>query len=495
MNIWIILPIILPLLTAISLMFIGSYLRWQKRISLVSTFSNWVFSIYILYQVYHQGIQVVKVGNWIPPYGIILVADLLSSIMVVLSLTISVSVLLYSFGNIDKDRERYFYYPLFQFLIMGINGSFLTGDIFNLFVFFEVMLISSYVLLALGGRADQLKESVTYLAINVVASTLFLAAVGSLYAVAGTLNMADLAQKLAQTNNQGIVVFISLFFLVVFGIKAAIFPLYFWLPDAYPTPPTAITAIFGGLLTKVGVYCLMRVFTLIFIQDPGYTHNLILILSGLTMFLGVLGAIIQNDFKKILSYHIISQVGYMVMGIGLYTRLSLAGSIFYIIHHVIVKSNLFLVSGVTERITGTNDLKKMGGLLNFHGFVGFLFLISALSLAGVPPLSGFFSKLILVMAGLETKNYLIVAVALLVSILTLFSMSKIWSHVFWGEVNGDKEAIASSKYIDLIFPVVFLALLTVFIGLGSQLVMSLSLRAADQILDPTNYIQAVMSLR
>jgi multicomponent Na+:H+ antiporter subunit D len=476
-------------------MLLTPYLRWQKGISLISTLSNWIISIYILYQVYFQGIQAVKLGNWIPPFGIILVADLLSAIMVVLSMTISISVLIYSFGNIDKPRERHSYYPLFQFLIMGINGSFLTGDIFNLFVFFEVMLISSYVLLALGGGANQLKESITYLAINVIASAFFLVAVGALYAVAGTLNMADLAQKLAQTSNQGVVIFISFFFLVVFGIKAAIFPLYFWLPDAYPTPPTAISAIFGGLLTKVGVYCLMRVFTLIFIQDPYYTHNLILILSGLTMFLGVLGAIIQNDFKKILSYHIISQVGYMVMGIGLYTRLSLAGSIFYIIHHIIVKSNLFLVSGITERISGTNDLRKMGGLLNYHGFIAFLFLISGLSLAGVPPLSGFFSKLILVMAGIETRNYFIVAVALMVSILTLFSMAKIWSHVFWGEVNGDRDNIVSSKYIDLIFPVVFLALLTVFIGLGSQAVMSLSLKAADQILDPTHYIQAVMRLR
>jgi multicomponent Na+:H+ antiporter subunit D len=445
----------------------------------------------LLWSVYTDGILVSMMGNWPPPFGIALVADLLSAIMVVMSATMGLAVLLYSFGDIDRAREQWGYYPLFQLLLMGINGSFLTGDLFNLFVFFEVMLVASYVLLSLGGEPGQLQESFKYLVLNLLASTVFVASVGILYGVTGTLNMADLSQKIAQTERSGLMTALSMLFLFVFGVKAAIFPLFFWLPDSYPEPPTAISAIFGGLLTKVGVYALIRSFTLLFVQDVAFTHTLILVLAALTMIIGVLGAIVQNHFKRILSYHIISQIGYMILGLGIYTPLALAGSIFYVIHHITVKTALFLISGITERATGTQQLKDMGGLLNTYPLVATLFLVAALSLAGMPPFSGFFAKLTLLTAGMQEQQYVYVGVALAGSFLTLVSMSKIYLYVFWGETKQKREGRV--RQVDLLLPVTFLVLVTVSLGLVGEPVFQLSQQAAAQLFSRETYIAAVFA--
>jgi multicomponent Na+:H+ antiporter subunit D len=310
-----------------------------------------------------------------------------------------------------------------------------------------------------------------------------------LYSVTGTLNMADLALKIAQTERSGLMTALSMLFLFVFGVKAAIFPLFFWLPDAYPEPPSAVSAIFGGLLTKVGVYTLIRTFTLLFVQDTGFTHSLILVLAALTMIIGVLGAIVQNHFKRILSYHIISQIGYMILGLGLYTPLALAGSIFYIIHHITVKTALFLISGITERATGTQQLREMGGLLNAYPLVATLFMLAALSLAGMPPLSGFFAKLSLLMAGMQEEQYVYVGVALFGSLLTLVSMSKIYIYVFWGE--GKSKHQCAVRHADLLLPTAFLVLITVSLGSIGGPVLQLAQQAATQLFSRETYIEAV----
>jgi multicomponent Na+:H+ antiporter subunit D len=345
------------------------------------------------------------------------------------------------------------------------------------------------VLLSLGGEPGQLQESFKYLVLNLLASTIFVASVGILYSVTGTLNMADLSQKIAQTERSGLMTALSMLFLFVFGVKAAIFPLFFWLPDSYPEPPTAVSAIFGGVLTKVGVYTLIRTFTLLFVQDVAFTHTLILVLAAFTMIVGVLGAIVQNHFKRILSYHIISQIGYMILGLGLYTPLALAGSIFYIIHHITVKTALFLISGITERATSTQQLKEMGGLLNTYPVVALLFMLTALSLAGMPPLSGFFAKLTLLTAGMQEQRYVYVGVALLGSFLTLVSMSKIYLYVFWGESKQTRER--PMRQLDLILPVAFLALVTVALGLCGEPVFQLAQQAAAQLFSREVYIAAV----
>jgi len=435
-------------------------------------------------------------GDWQAPYGITLVADLFSALMVVLNGLIGLTVMGYSVASMDKARESYGYYPLFNILLMGVSGAFLTGDIFNLYVWFEVMLIASFVLMALGGERAQMEGALKYVTLNLLSSALFLAAVGILYGEAGTLNMAHLALILESSQHPGLVTTLAMLFLVAFGIKSAIFPLFFWLPASYHTPPAAVSALFSGLLTKVGVYALIRVFTLLFTQDVGYTHTLILIVACFTMVTGVLGAVAQNEIRRILSFHIISQIGYMVMGLGLFTPLGLAGSIFYIAHHIVVKTNLFLISGVVQVLEGTYELKQLGGLYRRKPLVAMLFLVPALSLAGMPPLSGFFAKLTIIKSGLDNGRYVVVALALLVGLLTLFSMIKIWNEAFWKAPKATTTAAVDHKektcVIGMLVPIVMLAMITVLIGLGAQWLFFLSMESARQLLNSNSYIEVVL---
>lgn len=501
------LPLLIPFATAIVLLLLWQYQWLQRAISLLGAAALLVTAVALLLTVRAGGIISVQIGDWPAPFGITLAADLFSAIMVVLTGLMGLAVAIYSLADIDVRRGAYGYFPLYHILLMGVCGAFLTGDIFNLYVWFEVMLIASFVLLALGGKRAQLEGAIKYVTLNLVASAIFLAAVGILYGIAGTLNMADLAQNLTIEALQEsriteaqpeLVTTVAMMFLVAFGIKAAIFPLYFWLPAAYHTPPAAVSAIFAGLLTKVGVYAIIRIFTLIFRQEQEFTLPLILVISGLTMFVGVLGAASQNEFRRILSFHIVSQIGYMIMGLGLFSSLALAGTVFYIIHHIIVKTNLFLISGLVNRLSGTYQLKFLGGLYRTRPVLGVLFLIPALSLAGIPPLSGFWSKFALIRAGLVLEEYLIIAVSLVVSILTLFSMTKIWAEVFWkerplldGQAAAGEAAISPGGWWARVLPVAVLATITVIIGLWAEPVFTLSLAAAEQLLDPAGYISAV----
>jgi multicomponent Na+:H+ antiporter subunit D len=484
-----ILFIILPLLTAIALFAIGTRSVWQQGVSLAVVLLLWGFALYGLIHVLHRGMVVLRLGHWPAPYGIILVADVLSMTMVAVTMTIALAVTCFSLPTVDRARQEHFYYPLFFILLMGVNGAFLTGDIFNLFVFFEVLLIASYALMALGSDADQLRETNKYVVLNLIASTVFLFGLSATYRIMGTLNMADLALKMQTQAENPLLTVLAMVFLFVFGTKAAIFPLYFWLPGPYYPPPAGISAFFGGILTKVGVYAIFRTFTLLFRHDPSFTHELLLAISAATMIFGVLGAISQLDIKRILSYHIISQIGYMILGIGLFVPQALAGALFYIVHHVIVKSALFLISGVVQETTGTTSLKALGGLSARSWLLSALFLVAALSLAGLPPLSGFFSKLIILQAGVNSGRYGYVAVGLLGSLLTLFSMLKIWNGVFWGEERAPARPVPLGP---LLPGVILLVSLTMGIGLFPRVLYRVVDAAATQLADPWLYITAVL---
>jgi multicomponent Na+:H+ antiporter subunit D len=484
------MPVLIPLAAAAVMLLAWGRTGFQRGFAVLCAFAHLAASAALLASVMEHGVLVVEVGSWPAPFGITLVADLLGAIMTLLGSLTGVAVIVYSIASVDAGRQAHGYFPLMHILIMGVSGSFLTGDLFNLYVWFEVMLISSFVLLALGGEKCQLEGAVKYVILNLVSSSFFLAAVGISYACFGALNMADLARRVAETESPGLATVLSMLYLTAFGIKAAVFPLFFWLPSSYHTPPIAVSAMFAGLLTKVGVYALIRVFTLIFTRDAGFTHTLILVLAGFTMVTGVLGAAAQMEIRRILSFHIISQIGYMIMGLGLYTRLALAGSVFYLIHHIVVKANLFLVGGLIHRIKGSYDLKRLGGLSRAYPGLAVLFLVPALSLAGIPPLSGFWAKLGLVRAGLDAGAYFIVILSLLVSLLTLYSMTKIWAEAFWKEERGD--AVREAPPLLMVLPVLLLAILTVFIGLGCGYVFELAERAAGQLMNPQGYIDAVL---
>ncbi len=507
MKTLLVLPVLIPLATAALCYLTWPWRRVQRFLGMFGAVCLFAATLVLLAAVRQGGIQSVQMGGWPAPYGITFVADLFSGLMVAVNGLLGCAVMVYSLASIDPARESHGYYPLFHILLMGVSGAFLTGDIFNLYVWFEVMLIASFVLMALGGERAQMEGALKYVTLNLISSALFLASTGILYGEAGTLNMADLALTLRQTGHTELVDTLAMLFLVAFGIKAAIFPLFFWLPASYHTPPAAVSAIFSGLLTKVGVYALVRVFTLLFVQNIEFTHTLILVVAALTMVFGVLGAVVQNEFRRILSFHIVSQIGYMIMGLGLFTLQALAGTVFYIVHHIIVKTNLFLVSGVTHRLRGTYELKKLGGLYFLYPGLAVLFLIPALSLAGMPPLSGFFAKFSLVRAGLASEQYWVVAAALAVSLLTLFSMIKIWNEAFWkaqpetgGKPPGKDPAEDENGWVGgigwgTLGPITLLALITVCIGLAAQPVFDLAVLAAEQLLNPEIYIRAVLGAR
>jgi multicomponent Na+:H+ antiporter subunit D len=332
----------------------------------------------------------------------------------------------------------------------------------------------------------------TYVVINLLASFLFVVAVAFVYSATGTVNFADLTERLT-TLSPNLRTALSLLLLVVFGIKAAIFPLFFWLPDAYPTARTPVTAVFAGLLTKVGVYAIIRTETLLFPDNRAST--LLLVIAGLTMVVGVLGAIAQDDMKRILSFHIVSQIGYMILGLGLFTLSGLAAAVFFVLHQIPVKASLFLVGGLVEHDAGSTKLSKIGGLVRRVPIAAALFLIAALSLAGVPPLSGFVGKLALVSAGLDAREYTIIAVSLVVSVGTLFSMVKIWNGVFWGTAEEPTPAIAAGEAVHtpalMTAATVALVGLTVAIALAAGPIYALCERAAADLLDPTAYLTAV----
>jgi len=494
MQQFIVLPLIIPLLMALTaLVRLRSF---RRRLALIGALANLLACIALLIITETGNIQVSQMGGHPAPYGISLVVDPLSAMMLTITAIILFTSVIYSRTAIDANRERFNYYPLLGCLLLGINLAFMTGDLFTLYVAFEIMLMSSFVLLTLGGERGQLEGGLKYVILNVVGSTVFLIAVGLTYAVAGTLNLADLAQRLAGVvpESRDMTTVLAGLFLLAFGIKAAIFPLFFWLPASYHTPPIAITALFGGLLTKVGVYSMWRVLVMVFPNELVVLQPLLLALAMLTMITGVLGAVAQMELRRLLSFHIISQIGYLLMGTALLTEAGLVGAVFFMIHVILAKTALFYISGIAYEAQGSYDLKKLGGMRKMHPGVALLFLLAAFSLAGLPPLPGFWAKLLLIRAALEIGQYGVVAVALVVSLLTMYSMVKIWNEAFWKPPAAGRAAamLTRDDRRSLFIPASVLVILIVVVGLFAEPMIRLSSQAARSIIEPGVYIESVL---
>lgn len=436
-------------------------------------------------------VHVVHSGGWPFPIGISLVGDALSALMVSVCGLVGLAGALYLTGEKRTDLEARGLHPLLLILLGGVNGAFLTGDAFNLYVWFEVMLIASFVLLGLCGGKAAVEASVKYFVINLVSSFLFLIALGLLYGKAGTLSFADLHLKLsteaAATGTQSAAVLM----LVAFGIKAGAFPLFMWLPASYPALPAPLGAVFAGLLTKVGVYSIMRVYSLVFAVHLPWLQPLLWWTALLTMVVGVFGAASQMEIRRVLSFHIVSQIGYMLAGIALGTRAALAATVFYIVHHIIVKANLFFLGGVIENRCGSMELKRCGGLYASAPWFGFLFLIPALSLGGIPPLSGFLAKFALLREALRLEDGGLTLVALGVGALTLYSMTKIWKEAFWKAAPEALPAAGPWPRLPLA-ACILLAAVTVGISLHPQPLIEMAELAAQTLVTPQIYVDAVV---
>lgn len=498
-NPYIVLPIIFQLFLAVLLMFCWNQKNLQKLISVVGSVVALGIATVLFVAVSSNGIYTTQAGDWVAPFGITFVADSLSALMVLLTAIAGLGVSVFSVGSVRNARIKFGYFAIFHFLLMGLNGAFLAGDIFNLYVWFEIIIISSFVLITLGGEKAQLEGAIKYVTMNLLASVVFLTAIAILYGLTGSLNMADLSSKVAAIENRGLVNVTAVLFLVGFGIKSAIFPLYFWLPASYHTPPPAISAIFGGLLTKVGIYALLRVFTLIFIPDE-FLITVISSIAALTILSGGIGALIQNNIRKIFSYLIICHIGYMMAGLGIYTEVAILGVVFYLTHDIIVKTNLFMVSGIIFKIKGTYSLRMLGDFYKQYPKLSLLMAIPLFSLVGIPPLSGFWAKIYLIQGGLSKEGLLLVGFILLGSLLTLVIIAKVWAGVFWKEgveIPKKKEVkyyheLKPIKKTAMVSSVVFLSAVSLFIGLGAEYIIQVAAAVAESLMNPEPYINAVL---
>ncbi|MEU0300545.1 Na+/H+ antiporter subunit D [Streptomyces sp. NPDC006175] len=430
------LPVLLPLCaTGVSLAFGTRLARFQRFISVAVLTAVLGLSVALMIAADRQGPLSVHLGDFAPPLGITLVADRLSGLMLTVSSAVTLSVLVYSLGQgmADRDKETpvAVFHPAYLILVSGVSLTFIAGDLVNLYVGFEIMLLASFVLLTLGGTGPRIRAGSTYVIISLFSSMLFLTAIAMTYAAAGTANLAQLAVRLPELP-LGVQTLIQAMLLTVFAIKAAVFPVAAWLPDSYPTAPAPVTAVFAGLLTKVGIYCMLRTETLLF---PGNRlGDLIMAVALVSMLVGILGAVAQTDLKRLFSFTLISHIGYMVFGIGLATRASYGGAIFYVAHHITVQTSLFLVAGLIERRGGTNELTRLGGLARSAPLLAVLFFVPAMNFAGIPPFSGFIGKLGLMRAGVSDGGvwaWILVAGATVTSLLTLYVMAKIWNLAFW----------------------------------------------------------------
>ncbi|MCI3923641.1 Na+/H+ antiporter subunit D [Paenibacillus sp. TRM 82003] len=482
------LPLLIPLLTGVVLIFVRSLVA-QRWLGALSAMLNVALAGFLVQRVSRDGVLTLAMGDWTPPVGIVFVADMFAALLVLATTIIVFACLLYSFRTIGEGREKHYFHAFVQFLTVGVVGSFLTGDLFNLFVCFEVMLISSYALIVLGGEKRQLRESLKYILINIVSSILFVATMAYLYAVVGTLNMAHISERVAEAGQAGVLNVVAVLLLTVFGLKAGLF-LFFWLPGSYASPPAVVTALFGGLLTKVGVYAIVRTFTLMFAFDPAFTHTLLGWLGAATMLLGGVGAIAYRDVPRVLIYNIVVAVGFVCFGVSTGASAALDGAVFYLLHDMVAKALLFLLGGMLVYAAGTEKLQGMGGLIERYPALGWMTFVTGMAIVGVPPLSGFIGKLLVVQGGFTAGLYVQTGIALASSLLVLLSMLKLFMSAFWGEPSPSSanRPLSGALYV----PTSLLLALLVLLGLGAEWVNGYVSQAGALLLEPERYIEAVL---
>lgn len=438
------LVVVLPILGAALAFVFQRSPRAQRFVSITTLSLSLLIGFVLLLRAYSLGAAAVTMGGWAPPFGITLVVDEFAALMLVVSNVVSLAVLIYATGQGYTDQKGdgpiSVFYPTYMFLVAGVSNAFIAGDLFNLYVGFEIFLTASYVLITLGGSAERVRAGTTYVVVSVLSSMLFLISIGVIYAATGTVSMADVSDKIAQLGPTTQTL-LHLMVLIAFGVKAAVFPLSFWLPDSYPTAPAPVTAVFAGLLTKVGVYAIVRTETLLFRDND--LSDLLMWVAVLTMIIGILGALVQTEIKRMLSFTLTSHIGYMVFGIALGTQTGYAAAIYYVAHHILVQTSLFMVVGLIERRGGSSNMEQLGSLAKLAPFLAVLYFIPAMNLAGIPPFSGFIGKVGLVIGGVEDGSamaWVNIAASLLTSLLTLVAVARVWNRAFWRRAEDAEDA-------------------------------------------------------
>nr|WP_274636693.1 Na+/H+ antiporter subunit D [Microbacterium bovistercoris] len=449
MNGLIPLIVTLPLLGAAVTLAAARRRRVQVAASVITLSAVLVIAAILLVAVDASGTPLaVSVGGWPIPFGIVLYVDRLSALLVGVSAVVLLAVLLFSVGQgaADGDDETpiSIFHPSYLILAAGIFNAFIAGDLFNLYVGFEILLVASFVLITLGSTESRIRTGVVYIVVSLVSSILFLAAIAMIYGALGTVNMAQISERMGELPDSTQLV-LHLMLLIAFAIKAAVFPLSFWLPDSYPTAPAPVTAVFAGLLTKVGVYAMIRTETQLFASSD---INTVLLIVGLaTMIVGILGALAQAELKRILSFTLVSHIGYMVFGLAIATPAGLGATAYYIVHHIVVQTTLFLAVGLIERRAGSTSILKVKGLMRAAPLLAVLFFIPAINLGGLPPFSGFIGKYALFDAAAQVGTPLMIALivgGIVTSLLTLYALMRAWNLSFWREEDEPDEAEAET---------------------------------------------------
>lgn len=487
------LPVVMPLLGAAVTLLMFRRPRIQLAVAVLVITANLTVATALLTLV-DAGPLMAAVGGWPVPLGITLVADRFAALMLVVSSGVTLCVLLYSIGQQaagDEEAPLAVYYPAYLILTAGVSNAFLAGDLFNLYVGFEILLAASFVLITLGGTKTRVRAGSTYVIVSLLSSVIFVVGIGLVYAATGSLNMAQLAARLDALPN-GVALLLQAMLLLAFGIKAAVFPLSAWLPDSYPTAPAPVTAVFAGLLTKVGVYAIVRTETLLF---PGDQMADVLLIGALaTLVIGILGAVAQTGIKRMLSFILVSHIGYLLFGIGLGSTTGMAATVYYTVHHIVILTTLFLVADLIERYGGTTSMDQLGGLARTSPVLGVLFFIPAFNLAGIPPFSGFIGKLGLMSAGIQRGDalaYVLVAGALLTSLLTLYAIGRAWNLAFWRSpvcAYPDGQTRPASRLMLLATTALVTAGMALTLIAGP--LYEFSAAAADELHARTPYVQA-----
>jgi multicomponent Na+:H+ antiporter subunit D len=453
----------------------------------------------LLHEVSVGGPVTMVMGRWLPPFGIAFTVDLLGALMALTAAIVAFAAGIYALSDISAGGRRYGFFPFLMLLMAGVTGAFLTGDIFNLYVWFEVLLIASFGLLILGSEREQIDGALKYAVLNLIATTLFLVTIGYLYAIFGTLNMADIAQKAKAARGSAPLMTLACLFLLAFGMKAAAFPVNFWLPASYHTPRIVVSALFAGLLTKVGVYGLIRVLVMLLPVERGNLSPLIGIVAAATMMTGVLGALAQSDTRKLLGYFVIAGIGNMLAGIALGSAEGLRGAIFYALHSIVLMTALYMIAGQAARLGGGFSLADLSGLWRQNYRFACLSLVLFFAASGLPPFSGFWPKVILVKAALDSGTWWLAGIILLTGFLTTIVFGRVFLLAYWRpQATSPGTAMSGTPPTSIPdfgwragLPLALLTALVIGFGVFPQQLLRLTQLAAAGLLDPAAYLHSV----
>ncbi|WP_275789616.1 Na+/H+ antiporter subunit D [Pararhizobium gei] len=486
----VILPVAWCIAIGAILMMIRSKTRLHAPIAIAALCGLAGLDAGLLWHVSQSGPVTMVMGRWLPPFGIAFTVDLTGALFALTASIVAIAAAVAAAGEIDASGRRYGFYPFLMLLMAGVSGAFLTGDIFNLYVWFEVLLISSFGLLVLGSERQQIDGAVKYGFLNLVATTLFLVATGYLYGIFGTLNMADIAAKAPALAGRAPLVTLVALFLFAFAMKAAAFPVNFWLPASYHTPRIVVSALFAGLLTKVGIYALIRTGVMLFPVQRQELGAVMALVAILTMLSGALGALAQADIRRIFGYLVISGIGSMLAGIAIGGADGIGGVIFYALHSMVVMTALYLAAGFAARLGGSVSLHALGGLYTRHGLFAGLSLVLFFSVSGLPPFSGFWPKVMLVKAALDSGAGWLAGALLLTGFLTMIATGRLFLLAYWRPAPAQASPLMPLPWTDLL-PLAMLTALSVVIGLFPESLLSLVQAAAQTLIAPSAYLQSV----